>query len=166
MPSLTPAERRALRARAHDLRPVVAVGRQGLTEAVLHEIDVALRAHELIKVRAAEDDRDEREALALRICAALGCAPVQHLGKLLILWRPRPAEPAPTTPRRRPATAAAPPPQRRTRRRAAAAEEMTSSRDHTRAAEDQSRRRAGATAPPTAPSAVPRAPATRRRRGR
>ena len=96
MLALTPAERRDLRAKAHRLHPVVSVGHHGLTPAVLHEIDVNLLAHELIKVRVFADDRDAREALLARICAELEAAPVQHIGKLLVVWRPAPpaAEPA------------------------------------------------------------------------
>jgi RNA-binding protein len=124
MPALTPSERRELRARAHALRPVVLVGHQGLTPAVLHEIDVALTAHELVKVRASGDERDRREALLARICAELGCAPVQHLGKILTLWRPRPPEertraagtaPAPKRPKAAPLPAAPAAPRRRRR---------------------------------------------------
>jgi putative YhbY family RNA-binding protein len=91
MISLTPAERRALRARAHALHPVVAVGHQGLTPAVVREIDVALTAHELIKIRVHDDDRDVREDMLARVCTELAAAPVQHLGKLLIVFRPTPA---------------------------------------------------------------------------
>ncbi len=107
MLGLSPAARRALRARAHPLHPVVMIGQQGLTPAVAHEIDLALTAHELIKVRVLGEGRDARESLLARICAELGCAPVQHLGRLLVLWRPRPEEaPLPETagrgqPRRR-----------------------------------------------------------------
>ena len=90
MISLTPTQRRELRARAHPLHPVVAIGHGGLTPAVLHEIDVALKAHELVKVRVHADDRDEREAHLAAICEALAAAPVQHLGKMLIVWRPAP----------------------------------------------------------------------------
>src|SRR6202171_6692568 len=93
MLTLTSAERRALRARAHHLHPVVAIGQHGLTPSVLREIDVNLRAHELIKVRAFSDIRGERDAMLGQICAKLGAAPVQHIGKLLILWRPAPKEP-------------------------------------------------------------------------
>lgn len=99
MITLTPSQRRELRARAHPLHPVVAIGHAGLSPAVLHEIDVALTAHELVKVRVHSDDRDEREAHLAGICESLEAAPVQHLGKLLILWRPVP-KPAPE-PRRR-----------------------------------------------------------------
>jgi RNA-binding protein len=90
MLSLTPAERRDLRAKAHRLRPVVSVGQHGLTAGVLHEIDVNLLAHELIKVRVFIDDRSAREAVLSRICAELEAAPVQHIGKLLVVWRPAP----------------------------------------------------------------------------
>ena len=69
---------------------MVFIGNGGLTPAVLHEIDVALKAHELVKVRVHSDDRDEREAHLAAICEALAAAPVQHLGKLLIVWRPAP----------------------------------------------------------------------------
>ena len=88
--TLTPAERRDLRAKAHHLEPVVTVGHHGLTPAVLHEIDLALLAHDLVKVRVLGDDRDAREAMLSEACAALDCAPVQHLGKVLVLWRPNP----------------------------------------------------------------------------
>jgi len=95
MKNLTASERRALRAKAHALHPVVAIGHHGLTPAVLHEIDVALLAHELIKIRVFSDDREERAALNERICSELDAAPVQHIGKLLIVWRPiPPTEPA------------------------------------------------------------------------
>jgi len=91
MLELNPDQRRDLRARAHKLEPVVSVGQQGLTPAVLHEIDVNLTAHELIKVRVFAE-RDVREALLQRICAELDAAPVQHIGKLLVVWRPAPDE--------------------------------------------------------------------------
>jgi len=98
MNPLTSAERRALRARAHALHPVATIGQHGLTPAVLHEIDVALLAHELIKIRVFGDDRAVRESLYARICAELHAAPVQHIGKLIIVWRPAP-EPEPAAPR-------------------------------------------------------------------
>ena len=85
------------------LHPVVAIGQHGLTPAVLHEIDVNLLAHELIKIRVFGDDRDEREALFARICGDLDAAPVQHLGKVLTIWRPAPPpEPEPEKVSRRP----------------------------------------------------------------
>jgi putative YhbY family RNA-binding protein len=91
---LTRDERLALRARAHHLRPVVLLGAAGLTDAVLKETDRALTAHELIKVRVPGDARDERESIAAQIAGHLGAARVQIIGKLLVLYRPRPDEDA------------------------------------------------------------------------
>jgi len=98
MKALAPADRRALRARAHHLQPVVSVGTHGLTPAVLHEIDVNLMAHELIKLRVHSDDRDERGQLLARICEELDAAPVQHLGKVLVIYRERSHEEDETPP--------------------------------------------------------------------
>lgn len=103
MKPLTPSERRALRAKAHHLDPVVIVGQHGLTAPVAHEIDLALTKHELVKVRVFSDDRDAREALLARVCTDLDCAAVQHLGKVFVLWRPNPEKdkkPAPAPPAR------------------------------------------------------------------
>jgi len=102
MTLLTPPQRRALRAKAHHLQPVVTIGQHGITPGVLHEIDVNLRAHELIKIRVFSDDRVRREAMLDRICAELDAAAVQHLGKLLIVWRPAPEEPLPDRVQRSP----------------------------------------------------------------
>jgi RNA-binding protein len=90
MQTLTTAERRSLRAKAHHLHPVVTIGAHGLTSSVMHEIDVALKAHELIKIRVLSDVRADRDAFLDQICRELVCAPVQHLGKLLIIWRRNP----------------------------------------------------------------------------
>ena len=89
--SLTPAERKHLRGQAHHLDPVVLVGAEGLTDAVLKEADAALKAHGLIKVRMFSDMREERALALTRMSEALNAAPVQHIGKLLVLWRPQPA---------------------------------------------------------------------------
>jgi RNA-binding protein len=102
--SLTPTQRRALKARAHALDPVVRIGSHGLTEAVVKEIDVNLRAHELIKVHVAGEDRDTRRALLEQICQSTGAEAVQTIGRMLVLWRegPEPAAPRPAKPGRRP----------------------------------------------------------------
>lgn len=92
--ALTPAEQRAHRAGAHHLAPVVFIGSDGLTDAVAREVDRALAAHGLIKVRAMVGDRAEREAMFAALAGRLGAAPVQHIGKLFVLWRPLPPEPA------------------------------------------------------------------------
>jgi RNA-binding protein len=88
MLQLTADERRALRARAHGLNPVVSISQNGLSEAVLKEIDASLKAHELIKVRVYGDDRDAREAWLAEICDKLDAGAVQHIGKLLVIYRP------------------------------------------------------------------------------
>jgi len=105
-PPLTSQERSRLRAAAHALNPVVLIGERGLSDAVLKEIDRALAAHQLIKVRAASQERDARDAILTDICAALGCQPVHHLGKMLILYRPAPV--AETSPEARTRKASAP----------------------------------------------------------
>ena len=100
--ALTPSERREFRARAHRLHPVVMVGSAGLTPAVLHEIDVALKSHELIKIRMLGDDRDARERGIQSICDSLDASPVQLIGKILVVYRPAPEPPAaPPAPRPR-----------------------------------------------------------------
>ena len=107
MEPLTPSQRRALRAKAHHLNPVVLIGQHGLTPAVASEVDLALAKHELIKVRVFSDARDDREALLARLCADMDCAAVQHLGKVLVLWRPNPElakKPAPAKRVAKPAT--------------------------------------------------------------
>lgn len=83
-------ERKAIRADAHHLDPVVIIGGDGLTDGVKKETDLALNAHGLIKVRVAGDDRAAREAIYAQLCEELSCAPIQHIGKLLVLWRPIP----------------------------------------------------------------------------
>jgi putative YhbY family RNA-binding protein len=87
---LTPAERAVHRAEAHHLDPVVMVGHGGLTAAVRKEADAALNAHGLIKIRVLEGDHGERAALLQQLTSELNAAPVQHIGKLLVLWRPIP----------------------------------------------------------------------------
>jgi putative YhbY family RNA-binding protein len=88
--SLTSRERSQLKARAHALEPVVQVGRGGLTDSVVAEIDRALIAHELIKVRVDAADRFARAEVCDAICASTGAAEVLRVGKVLGLWRPRP----------------------------------------------------------------------------
>ena len=87
---LTPAQRKDYRAQAHHLDPVVMIGSDGLSPAVLKEADGALKAHGLIKVRVLADDRVVRESMLKRLSDELGAASIQHIGKLLVLWRPIP----------------------------------------------------------------------------
>lgn len=87
---LTPAQRKVHRAEAHHLDPIVMVGGDGLTPAVKKEADAALKAHGLIKIRVFSDDRLVRDAMLQELANELDAAPIQHIGKLLVLWRPRP----------------------------------------------------------------------------
>ncbi|MCM0610601.1 MAG: YhbY family RNA-binding protein [Ideonella sp. WA131b] len=91
--TLTPAQRKEHRAAAHHLAPVVMIGADGATAAVEKEIDAALKAHGLVKVRVFSDDRAAREALLAELSDKLSAAPIQHIGKLLVLWRPVPPRP-------------------------------------------------------------------------
>ena len=91
--ALTNRERAHLKARAHALEPVLHVGNAGLTEALMAELDRALTAHELIKVKVGTDDRVNRAAIGDEICARTGATAVHRVGKVVILWRPRPADP-------------------------------------------------------------------------
>lgn len=87
---LTPAQRKDKRADAHHLDPVVLIGGEGLTPAVRREVDAALKAHGLIKVRVFSDERETREQILATLAEELNAAPIQHIGKLLVLWRPKP----------------------------------------------------------------------------
>ena len=89
---LSIAQRKEHRAEAHHLDPVVMVGNDGLTPAVIRETDAALKAHGLIKVRVLGDDRNQREVIYQTLCDELNAAPIQHIGKLLVLWRPKPTK--------------------------------------------------------------------------
>jgi RNA-binding protein len=86
---LTPAQRKEHRSAAHHLDPVVMIGGDGLTDAVSKETDAALSAHGLIKIRILSDDRTMREATLQKLADQLNAAPIQHIGKLIVLWRPQ-----------------------------------------------------------------------------
>ena len=87
--TLSARDRSQLKARAHPLEPTVTIGQDGLTDAVFGEIDRALTAHELIKVRGAGGDREERRQMLQTICERTGAAPVQQIGRVFVLWRAR-----------------------------------------------------------------------------
>jgi len=87
MNPLSPSERKLLKARAHALKPVVAIGNDGLSAAVLKEIEISLKAHDLIKIRVTGDDRDARQNLLGEICNRTGASAVQHIGKILVVFR-------------------------------------------------------------------------------
>ena len=87
--TITPAQRKSLKADAHDLSPVVMIGGDGLTPAVIKEAKLAISHHALIKVRVFGDEREARIAIYEELCDKLDAAPVQHIGKLLVLWKPK-----------------------------------------------------------------------------
>lgn len=149
-PLLSAAERRALKSRAHPLRPVLIVGSKGLTESVMKEAEVALKSHELIKVKLASDDREERANQFHALAAALAAIPVQQIGKIAVLYREKPEEPKAPAPRTR--ASAAPPASSRAR----AASRPPSS------APKRDRGRAGE-APATSPRRAPLRPRAARR---
>src|SRR5450756_866489 len=90
MLSLAVSERLALKGRAHALSPTVMIGNAGLTESVLKEIALTLKTHELIKIRVMSDDRAMRETMLETIGTQLNATPVQHIGKILVVYRPNP----------------------------------------------------------------------------
>lgn len=89
MIELTPAQRRAHRAAAHHLNPVVTIADNGLTPSVLSEINRSLQAHELIKIKVQGTERAQRDELMQSLCEQLEASPVQHIGNILIVWRKR-----------------------------------------------------------------------------
>ena len=84
---LTPEQRKALKARAHKLEPVVLIGGKGLTDEVVKEVDAALKAHELIKVRAGGLEREAREEALKLLCERTGADCVQSIGKIFVMYR-------------------------------------------------------------------------------
>ena len=107
MIELSPGERRALRASAHHLSPVVSIAGNGLTPAVIAEIERNLQAHELIKIKVHGVERAERDLLMLEVCNTVNAAAVQHIGTILVIWRKRSEDAAtaaaPKAPVRQPA---------------------------------------------------------------
>jgi putative YhbY family RNA-binding protein len=95
---LTPRQRSGLKARAHGLDPYVTVGQAGVTDAVVAEVDRALTAHGLIKVRLGVSDREARALCAEDLGARTEAAVVQRVGKIVTLWRPRPDDQPQDTP--------------------------------------------------------------------
>lgn len=89
MLTLTVLQRQNLKARAHPLKPTVLIGNAGLTPAVLAAIALALKSHELIKIRVMDDDRKVRATMLQEICAQLAATPVQQIGKTLVVYQPQ-----------------------------------------------------------------------------
>ncbi len=87
MNTLTPAQRQYLKGLAHTLSPVVIIGEKGLTEAVIKEAGAALKAHELIKIKAGSNEKETRNLWLEQICSALAASAVQHIGKMLVVYK-------------------------------------------------------------------------------
>jgi RNA-binding protein len=98
MNPLSTARRSELRAQAHTLTPVVIIGDKGLTDEIIAEVDRSLKAHELIKVRAAGGERENRGSWMQAICERLEAHPVQQIGKVLVIYRANPKEARVTRP--------------------------------------------------------------------
>jgi putative YhbY family RNA-binding protein len=140
MKTLHSSQKRELRARAHKLRPVVMIGDDGLTPGVLAEIDRSLKSHELIKIRVLAGDHGQRALLLNGICDQASAQAVQHIGRILVVYRERPAEPArPGT--ARPASARAAPPARRQARGAAAQGQRAAATPRSRASSSREQQR-------------------------
>jgi RNA-binding protein len=88
MLTLNPKQTSFLRGKGHGLSPVVMIGNKGLSEEVLREIDISLNAHELIKIKVQGDQRELRQQMLQEICEKLTAAPIQHIGKQLVVYRP------------------------------------------------------------------------------
>lgn len=83
------ADKKNLRAKAHSLKPVIMIGQSGLTEAVLAEIEIALDAHELIKVKV-RAEREERKEIGEQICSDTGAELIQTIGQIIVIYRQNP----------------------------------------------------------------------------
>lgn len=85
--SLSQQDRKHFKAIGHHLRPVLILGGDGLTEGFLQELDRRLEDHELIKVKVNAENRDDRAALVDALCEHTGCALVQRIGNIALLYR-------------------------------------------------------------------------------
>jgi len=86
--SLNIRQKKFLRQQAHARKPVVTVGNQGLSTAVLAETLSALKTHELLKIKLPAAARTARDALLVQLCSATGAEPVQLIGRVAIIYRP------------------------------------------------------------------------------
>jgi len=88
--SLSKNQIKFLRAKCHELKPVILLGQKGLTDEVCNELDIALDHHELVKIKLSVDDRDQRRQIAAEICNRAGAQEVQSIGKTLSVYRMNP----------------------------------------------------------------------------
>ena len=80
-------QKAALVAKAHHLKPVVMIGQKGLTDNVIAETELALTAHELIKVKVIADDKEQRSMIVGQICSTLNAEPLKLIGNIAIIYR-------------------------------------------------------------------------------
>ncbi|MBS3804558.1 MAG: ribosome assembly RNA-binding protein YhbY [Oleiphilaceae bacterium] len=92
--NLSPEQRREYRGIAHHLKPVIIVGDKGLTEGLQEELERALNDHELIKIKIASPDREQRQEAVDALCQNSGAQLVQNIGKTAVILR-RAAKPNP-----------------------------------------------------------------------
>ena len=85
---LTTKQIKFLRARAHELKPIVTVGNAGLTDAVLNEIESSIEHHELMKVRLNASTRDDRNAMINKVCESIHAHLVNSIGHVAVFYRP------------------------------------------------------------------------------
>ena len=88
--NLSNKKRKELKKKAYFLKPIIMIGQNGLTDAVIKEIDIALNHHELIKVRAKGSDKDERNEQCLKIKEKLNADIIHRIGFITVFYRPAP----------------------------------------------------------------------------
>ncbi|KTC72437.1 putative RNA-binding protein [Legionella birminghamensis] len=81
------AFRQSLKAKAHHLKPVIQIGAKGLTQAVIDETNIALTAHELIKVKIYGVEKEDRQPMFSELCESLHAELVQLIGNMAVLYR-------------------------------------------------------------------------------
>ena len=91
--SLTKNQLKSLKNLAHHLKPIVTIGQNGITENVLNELEIALNYHELVKIKLAAGQREERQEMIRKICKQTKADKVQEIGKTLTLFRRNPEKP-------------------------------------------------------------------------
>lgn len=97
MLKLSSSQLRSLTARAHHINPVVIIGKDGLSLGVMSELDRGLSSHELIKIKILNGDRKTRALLLEQICQQLNALPINHIGRILVIYRPEIEEKKSTT---------------------------------------------------------------------
>lgn len=90
MIQLNTKQKQALKAKAHHLKPVIITGAKGLTEAVIDEVNIALDAHELIKIKIPGYDREERGPIIAQLCEQTNATLIQKIGQVVVIYRKKP----------------------------------------------------------------------------